>query len=71
MQPVYTEDRLPPEPLPNLRFKKVSCANPALIGNLSPGVTGDKLEQFFFIAPPYLKHRKSTLTLIGTPSSMS
>lgn len=71
MQPVYTEDRHPPGPRSNLRFKKAFGPNPALIGNLSPGVAGDNLEQLFFIAPSYLKHRKSGLTLTGTPSSMS
>lgn len=71
MQPVYTKDRLPPEPLPNPRFKKAFCANPALIGNHSPGVTGDKLQQLFFVTPPYLTLKKSGLTLTGTPSSMS
>ena len=70
MQPAYTEYRHPPEPLPNLRFKKTFCANPFLTGNHSPGVTGDKLERLFFV-PLRPSLGKSRLALTGTHSSMS
>ena len=71
MQPAYTEDRHPPGPLPNLRFKKTFCANSVLIGNHFPGVTGDKLELLFILPLRRLTLRKSRLMLTGTPSSMS
>ncbi len=68
MQPAYSDDRHPPGPLPNLRFKKSFCANPFLIGNHSPGVTGDKLERSFLVPLRRLTLRKSGLTLTRTPS---